>query len=98
MEYLSAIINLPIAQLMAIVFVVIILQKAGIDIAGILKSVFKANNKENGNGKMAELQTQLNTIEGNHLHTIEAKIDKLDDKLDLISERVARVEVKINDR
>lgn len=71
MEYLTPILNLSITQLFAVGVLVIVLQRAGVDVIGILKSIFKLN------GNNAKVSEKLDEIEGNHLHTIEAKIDEL---------------------
>lgn len=72
MEIFSTIINIPITQLFVAGLLIVILQRAGIDIAGLIKSLF---GKKNGNGN--KITEQLDEIESNHLHTIESKIDDL---------------------
>ena len=72
MEIFSTIINIPITQLFVAGLLIVILQRAGIDIAGLIKSLF---GKKNGNG--GRVEKKLDEIEGNHLEHIQRGIDDI---------------------
>ena len=73
MEIFSTILNVPIAQLFAVGLLIVILQRAGIDVVGLIKFLF---GKKNGNGG-SKITEQLNEIEGNHLEHIQSGIDDI---------------------
>lgn len=81
MEVLSSIFNLPIAQIVGLAMVVIFLQKAGIDVIGIVTKLVSKNGKENGNGhtkeKLSEIDEHLELLTSNHITHVQEGINDL---------------------
>ena len=91
MEYLTAIFNLPITQLLGVGFIIVILQRAGIDVMGTIKSLLKTNGKDSAKeipeiiieklpilvNELPVIKEKLETITDNHLQHISDKLDKI---------------------
>lgn len=72
MEYIQAILNIPILQAIGIVFLIGIAERIGIPVVSMIKSLLKIN----GNGKKI-IEQKLDIISDNHLEHIENKLEKL---------------------
>lgn len=71
MEYLTTILQVPLLQLLGFGLFIVILQRAGIDIVGLVKTIFG----KNGNGN--KVTERLDKIEGNDLEHIQKGIDEI---------------------
>src|SRR3990167_2621110 len=72
---ITSLLQIPLLQLLGFGLVIVILQKLGIDIIGLVKMLFNKNGEKRGNGNEAEVK--LKTIESNHLPHLEIKVDDL---------------------
>lgn len=67
--------------------------------AGILGAITSWATRQPNNGRIDVLESFKETIEGNHLHSLEKlieKVDKLDDEIGNIRERLVRIETRLN--
>jgi len=95
MEIFSTILSVPIAQLFAVGLLIVILQRAGIDVAGLLKSLLGKNGK-NGD----RVTKKLEEIETNHLEHVHEGISELQrgqDKILFILEDFKDNGIKLRD-
>lgn len=100
-EILIKIFNLPITQLAGVALIIIFLQKAGIDVLGFLKSVFRVNGKPN------PIIAEIEAIKTNHLHEMKETLNRIEqnltrnfnitfEKLDKLNEGIVYLKVKSN--
>ena len=89
MDILATISNLSIIQLLILGFVVIALQKSGIDVIGFIQKLLR----KNGDDKTA-LAAKLDEIENNHLHTINETLLRIEKKLEEVHENTVIIRTK----
>src|SRR3990167_3657221 len=76
MDIFSTILNLPIAQILGLIFAVGLAEKMGVPIISIAMSFLK----KNGNGtskKLGEIDEHLEILTSNHIDHLQKGIDKL---------------------
>lgn len=73
MEIFSTLLNIPITQLFALGLIVIFLQRMGIDVMGLIKSLFRLNGKDG----TKIIENKLNEIEDNHIVHLQITLDRL---------------------
>ena len=92
MDILSTISNLSIIQLLILGFVVIALQKSGIDVIGFIQKLLRKNGGDSVGSRMDKLEQHFNHETTEALGRIERKLDKLDD----IAEGIVYLKAKTN--
>lgn len=89
MEYLTSLLNIPLAQMLGFIFVIALAQKLGIPVVEIFKWMFTKNG--NGNGykeQINKLEIEIKEVKENHLAHLQESITRIETKVDIILKKL----------